>query len=128
MLLPRVSSHVRETGSREPWICDLPATWLLAVYGEGGPPFDARLRGWGAVSRVSSPGKVSAQLRGREALRIRGRSHLVLTPALSERAGVDRIEADLVDQPRHRLLRLLVIARDGDAHTVGIAGRTTVVA
>jgi hypothetical protein len=33
----------------------------------------------------------------------------VLASAFGERAGIDRIEADLVDQLRHRSLRLLVV-------------------
>lgn len=52
----------------------------------------------------------------------------MLAPALGERARVDRVEADLVDQLRDGSLRLLVVARDRDTEPLGIPGGTAVVA
>src|SRR5439155_23049838 len=45
-----------------------------------------------------------------------------------ERAGIDKIEADLVDQLRNCLLRLLVVALDRDADALAVAGGAAVVA
>ena len=76
-------------------------------------------------SRCSRSGcKAGAQLRGGHAQRVGRRPGLVLTPALRERAGVDRVEAELVDQPRDCSLRLLVVAESGTASRSGSpAGR-----
>jgi len=52
----------------------------------------------------------------------------MLASTLRERAAVDWVEADLVDQLRYRSLRLLVVARDRDAQALGVAGGTAVVA
>src|SRR5262245_35819773 len=52
----------------------------------------------------------------------------MLPAAFGERSGVDRVEADLVDELRHRLLRLLVIPGEGNAQAPLVAGRATVVA
>ncbi len=61
-------------------------------------------------------------------LRVGRRSRLMLASTLRERAAVDWVEADLVDQLRYRSLRLLVVARDRDAQALGVAGGTAVVA
>jgi hypothetical protein len=44
-----------------------------------------------------------------------GAPGLVLRSTLGERAGVHRVEADLVDQLRDRPFGVFVVARDGDA-------------
>jgi hypothetical protein len=51
---------------------------------------------------------------------------LVRPSALRKRSGVDRVEADLVDQPLHRQLGVLVVARDRDSEAVGVARGTAV--
>src|SRR5207253_5856626 len=81
-----------------------------------------------ASAFLRSGGEAGAQLRGGQALGVRSRSGLMLAPALRERAGVDSVEADLVDQLRDCSLRLLVVARDRDTEPLGIAGGTAVVA
>jgi hypothetical protein len=47
----------------------------------------------------------------------------MLAPALGQRAGVDRVEADLVDQLGDDSLRLLVVAGERDAEPVCSASR-----
>src|SRR5215207_211656 len=75
-----------------------------------------------------SCGKVGAQLFGVQAFGIRRASRLMLAATLCKRAGVDRVETDLVDQLRHRSLRLLVVPGDRDADPLAVAGGTAVVA
>lgn len=60
---------------------------------------------------IRSGGKTGAQLSGGQATGVGRAAQLVFASVLGERAGVDRIEADLVDQLLgHRALRLFVIA------------------
>src|SRR5262245_16148327 len=54
-------------------------------------------------------GQARAKLGRVQTLRVCRAPGLMLPSAFSKRARVDRIEADLVDQLRHDLLRLLVI-------------------
>src|SRR5438093_3267808 len=77
---------------------------------------------------LRSVGKTGAQLCCAQALGVRRSSRLMLASTLRERSGVDCVEADLVNQLRHRLLRLLVVARDRDAEATAVAGGTAVVA
>lgn len=49
-------------------------------------------------------------------------------PTFCERAGVDSVEADLIDQLRHRSLRILVIALDRDCGWAGSSSPEPLVA
>lgn len=51
----------------------------------------------------------------------------MFAPALSERARVHCIEADLVDERRDGLLGVLIVARDRNPDALRIVGRLPVV-
>src|ERR671919_835551 len=65
--------------------------------------------------RFRSVREAGAQLVGGQIRRVDGPARLVLATTLGERAGVNRVEADLIDQLGHDPLGLLVVARDRDA-------------
>ena len=69
--------------------------------------------------------KATAQLLGREIRGVHGASRLMFASALGKRAGVDRVEADLVHELRHHPLGLVVVARDRNANAIGVRRRPT---
>src|SRR5262249_50226325 len=74
-----------------------------------------------------SGSEAGPQLRAGQSLGVGRCAGLVLGSYFRMRAGVDRVEADLVDQLRHGALRVFVVARDRDAEPLGITGGMAVV-